>query len=86
MPTKPDQATALKFVVTNTLIVQDIKRSVAFYRDVLSAAVLHAGAGIWPPHRGQFVGCSHSPANAAVRASIICLFRCLRLHRGFFEI
>jgi len=33
----------LKFVVTNTLIVQDIKRSVAFYRDVLGATVLREG-------------------------------------------
>jgi lactoylglutathione lyase len=29
-----------KFVVTNCLIVQDIKRSVAFYRDVLGAVVV----------------------------------------------
>ena len=33
----------LRFVVTNTLIVGDIKRSVAFYRDVLGAAVLREG-------------------------------------------
>jgi lactoylglutathione lyase len=33
----------LKFVVTNTLIVQDINRSVAFYRDVLGATVLREG-------------------------------------------
>ena len=32
-----------KFVVTNTLIVHDIKRSVAFYRDVLGATVLREG-------------------------------------------
>jgi lactoylglutathione lyase len=41
-----DQAgdrTNLKFVVTNTLIVRDIERSVAFYRDVLGAAVLREG-------------------------------------------
>jgi lactoylglutathione lyase len=44
----------LKFVVTNTLIVADIKRSVAFYRDVLGATVLREGeptflrlANIW---------------------------------------
>src|SRR5579863_415520 len=49
-----DQAAELKFVVTNTLIVADIKRSVAFYRDVLGAAVLREGeptflrlANIW---------------------------------------
>jgi lactoylglutathione lyase len=43
-----------KFVVTNTLIVADIKRSVVFYRDVLGATVLREGeptflrlANIW---------------------------------------
>lgn len=44
MPKRPDQSTELKFVVTNTLIVVDIKRSVAFYRDVLGATVLREGA------------------------------------------
>ena len=39
-----DQSTELKFVVTNTLIVKDIQRSVAFYRDVLGATVLREGA------------------------------------------
>ena len=43
MSTRPDQAEELKFVVTNTLIVRDIKRSVAFYRDVLGATVLREG-------------------------------------------
>jgi lactoylglutathione lyase len=43
MPSKPDQAIDLKFVVTNTLIVRDIERSVAFYRDVLGAKVLREG-------------------------------------------
>ncbi len=38
-----DPSSGLKFVVTNTLIVQDIQRSVAFYRDVLGATVLHEG-------------------------------------------
>jgi predicted enzyme related to lactoylglutathione lyase len=40
---RSDQSTELKFVVSNTLIVGDIERSVAFYRDVLGAAVLRAG-------------------------------------------
>lgn len=44
MSTRPDQHTELKFVVTDTLIVQDIPRSVAFYRDVLGATVLREGA------------------------------------------
>ncbi len=43
MPTQGDEIAALKFVVTNTLIVNDIQRSVSFYRDVLSAAVLREG-------------------------------------------
>jgi lactoylglutathione lyase len=41
--TPPDQTTELKFVVTNTLIVEDIQRSVRFYRDVLGATVLRDG-------------------------------------------
>jgi catechol 2,3-dioxygenase-like lactoylglutathione lyase family enzyme len=38
------ESAELKFVVTNTLIVRDIPRSVAFYRDVLGATVLREGA------------------------------------------
>ena len=38
-----DHKTELKFVVTNTLIVAEIQRSVAFYRDVLGAKVLREG-------------------------------------------
>jgi len=41
---RSDSAIELKFVVTNTLIVRDIRRSVAFYRDVLGATVLREGA------------------------------------------
>jgi lactoylglutathione lyase len=40
----PDQSVEPMFVVTNTLIVRDIERSVAFYRDVLGATVLRKGA------------------------------------------
>ena len=54
MMSRSDQSAELKFVVTNTLIVADINRSVAFYRDVLGAAVLREGqptflrlANIW---------------------------------------
>jgi len=36
-------AQAPKFVVTNTIIVRDIERSVVFYRDVLGATVLREG-------------------------------------------
>ena len=40
---RPDQGAELKFVVTNTLIVANIQRSVAFYRDVLGATALREG-------------------------------------------
>ena len=40
---RSEQTTELTFVVTNTLIVADIKRSVAFYRDVLGATLLRQG-------------------------------------------
>ena len=43
LSTGPDQSVEPKFVVTNTLIVRDIKQSVAFYRDVLGATVLREG-------------------------------------------
>lgn len=43
MSTRSDQTTELKFVVTNTLIVREIRRSVEFYRDVLGATVLREG-------------------------------------------
>jgi predicted enzyme related to lactoylglutathione lyase len=43
MASMPDDTAELKFVVTNTLIVRDIERSVAFYRDVLGATVLGSG-------------------------------------------
>lgn len=44
MSIRADQSTELKLVVTNTLIVGDIQRSVAFYRDVIGATVLREGA------------------------------------------
>src|SRR5215831_13627835 len=43
MSIRPDQTSELRFVATNTLIVRDIRRSVAFYRDVLGATVLRQG-------------------------------------------
>jgi lactoylglutathione lyase len=43
MSNGPDLSAELKFVVTNTLIVRDIQRSVGFYRDVLGATVLREG-------------------------------------------
>ena len=38
-----NQNAELKFVVTDTLMVRDIRHSVAFYRDVLGATVLREG-------------------------------------------
>src|SRR6185369_13997316 len=38
-----NESTELRLVVTHTLIVGDIPRSVAFYRDVLGATVLRTG-------------------------------------------
>ena len=43
MTYESNRAAELEFVVTNTLIVRDIERSVAFYRDVLGATVLRQG-------------------------------------------
>ena len=68
MSTGPDQDTEPKFVVTNTLIVRDIKCSVAFYRDVLGATVLREGeptflrlANIWLTINGGGGGTDDKP-------------------------
>ena len=44
MTIRPDTSAEPSLRVTNTLIVRDIQRSVAFYRDVLGATVLREGA------------------------------------------
>lgn len=63
-----NQPVELKFVVTNTLIVGDMKRSVAFYRDVLGATVLREGeptflrlANIWITINGGGGGTDDKP-------------------------
>ena len=43
MSIRSDPNAEPEFVVTNKLIVRDIERSVAFYRDVLGATVLRVG-------------------------------------------
>jgi lactoylglutathione lyase len=43
MMSRSDQSAELKLVVTNTVIVTEIERSVAFYRDVLGGTVLREG-------------------------------------------
>ena len=62
------QGDDLKFVVTNTIIARDIKRSVAFYRDVLGATVLRDGeptflrlANIWLTINGGGGGTDDKP-------------------------
>ena len=62
------QGTDLKFIVTNTIIARDIKRSVAFYRDVLGATVLRDGeptflrlANIWLTINGGGGGTDDKP-------------------------
>jgi lactoylglutathione lyase len=63
-----DQIAELEFVVTNTLIAEDIQRSVAFYRDVLGATVLRNGeptflrlANIWLTINGGGGGTDDKP-------------------------
>jgi catechol 2,3-dioxygenase-like lactoylglutathione lyase family enzyme len=62
------QGADLKFVGTNTIIARDIKRSVAFYRDVLGATVLRDGeptflrlANIWLTINGGGGGTDDKP-------------------------
>jgi len=62
------QGADLKFIVTNTIIARDIKRSVAFYRDVLGATVLREGeptflrlANIWLTINGGGSGTDDKP-------------------------
>jgi lactoylglutathione lyase len=43
MSSRSDKDAELRLVVTNTLIVRDIQRSVSFYRDVLGATTLREG-------------------------------------------
>ena len=62
------QGADLRFIVTNAIIARDIKRSVAFYRDVLGATVLRDGeptflrlANIWLTINGGGGGTDDKP-------------------------
>ena len=75
MSTEPAELT---FVVTNTLIVEDIQRSVAFYRDVLGATVLREGAptllrlgNIWLTINGGGGAPTISPKSSLRRRAIL---------------
>lgn len=62
MSSRLDRSAELKFVVTNTLIVEDIERSVALYCDILGAKVLREAE---PTFCGSAASGSPSTAAAA---------------------
>jgi lactoylglutathione lyase len=86
---RSDQGGELKFVVTNTLIVGDIQRSVAFYRDVLGATVLREGeptflrlGNIWLTINGGGGGTDDKPdviASPPRNANLLSIFLNLRV-------
>jgi len=88
----------LKFVVTNTLIVRDIQRSAAFYRDVLGATVLREGeptllrlANIWLTINGGGGGTDDKPEVIAAPPrdpNVISTFLNLRVSdiRRYYEL
>jgi len=93
-----DQSAELKFVVTNTLIVRDIQRSVAFYRDVLGATVLREGeptflrlGNIWLTINVGGGGTDDKPevvASPPRDPSVLCIFLNLRVTniRRYYEL
>jgi lactoylglutathione lyase len=86
---RSDQIAKLEFVVTNTLIVGDIQRSVAFYRDVLGATVLRNGeptflrlANIWLTINGGGGGTDDKPdviASPPCDPNLLSIFLNLRV-------
>jgi catechol 2,3-dioxygenase-like lactoylglutathione lyase family enzyme len=84
-----DHKTELKFVVTNTLIVANVHRSVAFYRDVLGATVLREGeptflrlGNIWLTINGAGGGTDDKPeviASPPYDPNILSIFLNLRV-------
>jgi catechol 2,3-dioxygenase-like lactoylglutathione lyase family enzyme len=93
-----DQNSELKFVVTNTLIVEDIQRSVAFYRDVLGATVLREGeptflrfGNIWLTINGGGGGTDDKPqvvASPPRDPNVLSIFLNLRVTdiRRYYEL
>jgi lactoylglutathione lyase len=94
----PDQSSELKLVVTNTIIVRDIKRSVAFYRDVLGATVLREGeptfmrfGNIWLTINGGGGGTDDKPEVTAAPPSdpnVLSIFLNLRVNdiKRYYEL
>ena len=85
----PNQSPELRFIVTNTLIVGDIQRSVAFYRDVLGATVLREGeptflrlGNIWLTINGGGGPTDDKPevvASTPVNPNVLSIFLNLRV-------
>jgi len=84
-----NQSPELRFIVTNTLIVGDIQRSVAFYRDVLGATVLREGeptflrlGNIWLSINGGGGPTDDKPevvASTPVNPNVLSIFLNLRV-------
>ena len=98
MSTGPDQSAQLKFVVTNTLIVGHVQRSVAFYRDVLGATVLREGeptflrlGNIWLTINGGGGGTDDKPDVVAAQPrdpNVLSIFINLRVNdiKRYYEL
>jgi lactoylglutathione lyase len=95
---RPDQSAELRFVVTNTLIVANVQRSVAFYRDVLGATVLREGeptflrlGNIWLTINGGGGGTDDKPevvASPPRDPNVLSIFLNLRVSdiRRYYEL
>lgn len=93
-----DQKAELKFVVTNTLIVRDIRRSVQFYRDVLGATVLREGeptllrlGNVWLTINGGGGGTDDKPevvASPPLDPNVLSIFLNLRVNdiRRYYDL
>jgi lactoylglutathione lyase len=98
MSTGPGQSAELKFVVTNTLIVGHVQRSVTFYRDVLGATVLREGeptflrlGNIWLTINGGGGGTDDKPDVVAAPprdSNVLSIFINLRVNdiKRYYEL